>query len=136
MANRRTVVWSDAAGHTAAHLLTVTGSAAAVQAAIMAKSNAGVVNTWEGPLLAPAVAAVAAVYQEVTDQAVLVFQTGSGALVKVIVPAPHSSIFQADQETVDAAQITALIAAVLADVVTPAGTALTAYVAGVRTRTR
>lgn len=90
--------------------------------------------SWEGDLIAPpAPAPISAPYASVKDGAALVFQTASGALVRITVPAPDSGIFMADNETVDPATIAALIAAVIADVVTADGIAVTAFVAGYRT---
>jgi hypothetical protein len=130
---RQTTVWIDVQGKTIAHLLTTATGGSAVQAEIAAISNAAVYQAWEGDLVVPATPSpVSAPLQSVRDQATLAFQTGAGSLVRVQVPAPDIGIFQADGETVDPATIAALIAAVIADVVTADGTALTAYVAGFR----
>jgi hypothetical protein len=77
---------------------------------------------------------VAAQWASVADYALLTFQTAAGALINVRLPAPQAGIFLADGETVDPAQIGGIIAAVVADVVTPSGAALTAYVSGTRQR--
>lgn len=132
---KRTTVYVDAGGRTRACLLVSSAGAGSVQTEILALSNADLQQSWEGDLtLNAAPAPVAAVYDRVVDTATLLYQTAAGQLIKVVIPAPHSAIFEADGETVDPAQVTALTAAVLADLVTPAGTALTAYVGGTRSR--
>lgn len=132
MADRRTTVWQDAGGRTSAHLLTTSGGAAAVEAALAAKSNAGVLLSWEGALTVGAPAPVNAPYPDVQDVALLVYSTAGGTLVKVALPAPQASIFMADGVTVDPAQIGAITAAIIANVVTAGGAAVTAYVGGTR----
>src|SRR5690242_4504161 len=77
---RRTTVWADAGGRTTAHLLTTSAGAAAVETAIAAQSNAGVLLSWEGPLTASVPAPVAATFPDVSDLAVLTFQTAAGTL--------------------------------------------------------
>jgi hypothetical protein len=130
---RETVVYADSQGNTTAHLLTTVAGAAAVRGLILAKSNADWVASWEGPLLANgSPAPTASAYIAVTTEAVLTFTTAAGNFATVRIPAPQTGIFKADGFTVDPAQITALIAQVLTDIVTANGTALTAYVSGVR----
>jgi hypothetical protein len=129
---RRTTVWIDAAGKTTAHLLTTAAGAAAIEAAIAAVSNAVPQLEWEGPLVAPGGAGVNAAFPSVADTATLTFTKASGELLKVLVPAPISSIFLADAETVDPTQIAALIAAVVGSLSDPSGNLATAYVSGLR----
>lgn len=134
-AQRETAQWIDSAGNTRRHDYTTSGGAAAVIAALIAKSNANIAEKWEGPLVITAgPATTAAPLQSVGDVAELLFSTASGAAVKVMLPAPSVGIFMADQETVDPTQITAIIAAVLANTVDPAGNVVTAFVAGTRQR--
>jgi len=127
-----TVVWIDAGGRTAAHLLTTSAGAAAVLTQVAAVSNAVPQQQWEGPLTVPGGAAVAASFPDVSDVAWLTFTKASGELVKVAIPAPLASIFLADGETVDPTQVAALITAVIANVVDASGNAVTAYVSGLR----
>lgn len=85
--------------------------------------------------MAPAAPApTAAIYAGVTDRAELLFSTAAGGYYKVQVPAPVASLFLADQETVDPTAAATIITEAIASVVTPDGTALTAYVAGTRLR--
>lgn len=132
---RRTVVWVDASGRTTGTLLTTVAGAAAVQAALEAKSNAAPQAYWEGDLEVTAgPSPVSATFPSTRDGAALVFETASGTLVTVRIPAPVASIFMADGETVDNSQITSIIAQVIADVVTSDGVVITQYVAGRRVR--
>lgn len=132
---KRTTVWVDASGNTIAHNLVTSAGAGAVEASIHSVSNADVQESWEGNLTVNgSPAPVAAQYQGVRDQAVLFFSTAAGSIVKLFVPAPQASIFLADQETVDAANVSviALVSSVIANVTTPAGVALTMFVGGSR----
>jgi biotin carboxyl carrier protein len=133
---RQSTVWVDAQGKTTARLTTTSAGAVAVVAAIAALSNAAVQETWEGPLTAVAAPTPTAADKiSVRDSAELVYSTAAGSLVKVSIPAPQAAIFMADGETVNPAAVAALTALVLANVVTPAGVAVTAYVAGTRAHT-
>lgn len=130
---KASVVWADAGGRTRTTQIITAAGSAAVLAALKAQSNADWMQQWEGDLLAQVPAPVAAPYQDASDAAVLYFQTAAGATVKVTLPAPVAAIFLADGESVDPAAIAAIIAAVIADCVTADGTAITAYVGGLRT---
>lgn len=129
---RQTTVWLDAGGRTTAILLTTNAGAAVVNASVASFSNAGIQQAWEGPLVVAVPAPVAAQYPGVLDRATLFFSTAAGSVVKVQIPAPLASIFLADQETVDPAVIAALIALVIANVVTDAGVPVTSYIGGTR----
>jgi hypothetical protein len=132
---RMTSAWADAGGHTTAHLLTTAAGAAAVQTAIAAKSNAAVLLSWEGTLVVnPTPSPVNASFPDVFDQAALLFQTPAGSITTIVIPAPMANIFLADGETVDPAQISAIITAVIANTVTQNGTPVTSYVSGYRRR--
>jgi hypothetical protein len=133
MAVRSTYVWTDAGGRTATMLLTTSGSGATTAAAIAAKSNAAIIQAWGGTLyVAPSPAPTAGTYRDVADVATLFFRTAAGDVVKVAILAPLASIFLADGETVDSTQIAAIISAVLTNVVTSGGAAVTQYVGGLR----
>lgn len=137
MVMRRSTVWVDSAAQTRVHLLTTTAGASTVEAALAAKSNAAVQLSWEGDLVVvSSPTPVLANYQSVRDAAELLYETSAGVLQKVLLPAPQAGIFMGDGETVNPAQITAITAAILANVVTTDGTALTAYRGGHRSRSK
>jgi hypothetical protein len=107
-------------------------SFATVETDMAAKSNAIVARWWEGPTTIPGGTAASAIYPSVRDVAELVFSTPVGTTVTVTLPAPLSSIFQADQETVDPVAIATLIADCLAVLTDGSGVAVTAYIGGIR----
>jgi hypothetical protein len=77
-------------------------------------------------------------FDDVEDKALLEFQAQDGSPVKVSIPGPISTIFEADEETVDPldAAIAALIVEVLGTVVTAGGRVVVEYVKGYRKRAR
>jgi len=130
---RATVVWIDANGATTATLLTTSAGASTVQADILAKSTTDALYVWEGALhVNGSPAPPGGTYQSVKDRAVLTFLTAAGGLLTLTIPGPLSSIFLADQETVDPTQLVTLIADVIANVVDVGGNAVVSYVSGIR----
>lgn len=130
---RATNQWIDVNGGTRLTTITTSAGEAAVVAALVAKSNADVLASWEGPLTingAPVVAA--ATYQSTRDAATLTFKLVTSDLVKILLPAPQAGIFFADGETVNPAAIAAIIAAVIANVVDESGNAVASFVGGTR----
>lgn len=137
---RRYQVWTDVNGHTRLTLVTtidptllVPDPSGPVVAALAAQSNADFLNDVEGTLNQNASPSPAsATYQRVVDCAALTFTDAGGNLVRIQLVAPKSSIFLADQETVDITAIGGILAAVVGTVLTPAGGVVTAFVGGVR----
>lgn len=73
------------------------------------------------------------VYQSVYECAKLTFASSvDGGRVFLLIPAPSTSLFLADQETVDPSVASALIADVLATVQTTGGNPVDSYVGGYR----
>lgn len=135
MPQKLTTVWVDASGSTTTHNLVTSAGGVPTRAGVLACSNADFQQEWEGALsINGAPGPVAAPFQGVRDTAVLQFSTAAGSIVKVAIPAPQASIFLADMETVDPANasIAALVALVLANVVTPGGVALVNFLGGSR----
>lgn len=128
----RGIVWVDSNGGTRLTTPRANASLSTIQTDMLAKSNAGVAFEWEGAQSGSAGSPSVATYQTTRDAAVLVFQTSTCEQVKLLLPAPKSSIFMTDQETVDPAQVTTLIADCLGVLCTPAGTVVTEYIAGYR----
>jgi hypothetical protein len=132
--DRRYMVWVDANGFTRLTLVNGDAPMTGVQTQLVALSNADVLNSTESALTVNPPFPPGAAYRTVGDAAVLTFTDGTD-LVDITLPAPLSSIFLADQATVDITQIGAMIAAVVGTVRTSSGGLVTAYVAGLR-RTR
>lgn len=132
---RRGIVWTDANGFTRLTLVNGNATLSTIMSSLKAKSNADVLNWWEGLLTVNgAPAPVAAPFISTQDAAVLTYATTSTSLLKLTLPAPVASIFFADGETVDPAQIAAINAAVIGTAQTPQGATATAFVAGSRSR--
>jgi len=133
-------VWVDTLGRTRLTLvntidptLIVPDPAAGIRAALLAKSHADIANYLANTLqVTGSPSPSSGDYQRVVDAAMLTFTDGAGDLVRIQLVAPLSSIFLADQETVDVAQIGGIIAAVVGTAITPAGGTVTAYVGGTR----
>jgi hypothetical protein len=88
-------------------------------------SNA-VLQSYIGPATQPAqevVYGTNAVYPAVEDKAIFTFQTATGGIHRLQIPAPKSTIFLADGETVDPANtdVVAFVSAVIANAVTRNG---------------
>ncbi len=125
------MVWVDANGFTRLTLVNGNATLSGVETALIGSSNADVLNSTEAALTVNMPAPAGGTYRTVGDVAILTFTDGTD-LVNVTLPAPQSTIFLADQETVDITQIGAIIAAVVGTVQTAAGGVVTAYVAGTR----
>jgi len=151
MANglKEIATWRDSKGHIGktAFYVASSGTAASQQTAadtvltaIQAITNAAVQHT-TGPatsLAGPVVYGTTADFATAEDKAVFTFSAADGSLHRYRIPAPKVDIFEVDTITVDADQTdaAAYITAVLANVVTSAGAALTIFLGGVRTRTK
>lgn len=127
----RSIMWIDSGGLTTITLILANPSAAGIQGALLAKSNADYLDEWEGPLnINGSPAPVFADYPAVTQSAVLTFLCGDGSVAKVALPAPQISIFLADGQTVDATQIAGIIAACTGNLVSNTGSAAVSYLSG------
>lgn len=134
---RRYQVWIDANGATTLTLANGSASLTTLIGDIKAQSNADVLNDVENTLFVNgAPAPGVATYQSVRDSAKLVFTTAAGNVVTLTVPAPKSSFFLADQETVDPTAAATIIAAALLVLTDEAGNAVTAFQGGFRQPTR
>jgi hypothetical protein len=136
--NRRSIIWVDSQGRTRQTLLTGNApggglSLANVEAQLLLLSNADWQTDFEGALgVNGAPAPVAAQYPTVSDYAALVYTDAVGSLTYLTLPAPQAGIFLADGETVNPAALAALNAAVIGEILTSGGGAVTAYISGVR----
>jgi hypothetical protein len=133
MAKRASVIWLDFNGVSRQTIITSTTGAGAIWAAVQAASQAQVEMSWESVLGASVGTPAAGNYQSAKMAAQLTYQTGSGAILRLTVPAPSLGIFLADGETVDPS--TALVIAIntaaiglLSDV---SGNTAVTYVGGV-----
>lgn len=129
----RSTIWVDSSGKTRQTILRGNATLAPVALALAGQSNGDFQRDWEGATVVnPAPAPINATYNSVNDYASLVFTTAAGNLVYVTLPCPVSTIFLADQETVDPVAIATIIAAVVGTVIDGSGAVVTAFVGGFR----
>lgn len=135
---RASVIWLDFNGVTRQTILSSLTGAGAVWAAVQACSRAQVLTSWESPLGATVGAAANASYQSVKVSAQLTFQTASGSLLRLTVPAPLLTIMLADGQTVNPADplVAAVIAAAVGTLTDGSGNAAVSYVSGILQPTR
>jgi hypothetical protein len=127
-------LWVDANGGQRIQLLHLTDAAILTDGIVATSlgSNADWITWWGSAATTQTPAPVAATYRRVADVAALVFQDAGGNLTTVIIPAPKSTLFMADQETVDPADPTGAIANFAAILTTGSGAAAPTFVAGYR----
>jgi hypothetical protein len=139
MAFRASLTYRDSRNNTAVSRMFIGGDSAAgitaVHTAAAALSNATVTDSEEAA--AAPVAGTAGTYNDVEDRAIIVFQTPGGAIHRYAIMAPKSTIFLADQETVDfSGGVAAFVTAVLANVTNADGDNLASAVGGYRARVK
>lgn len=138
MVDTRSTIWLDAQGRTRQTItrgidsLTGGPTLAAVQADVAFLSNADWMTNWQGTENTQTPAPPGAQYVAVGDYAELVFTAADGSSLYLTIPAPISTLFLADGETVDITQITTLISDVTGCLVTRTGLHPINYVGGVR----
>lgn len=130
---RQSVVWIDVAGRTRVTQFVINATPACIRTSLLAKSNADVVDWFEGDdHFNTSPAPLNLTYPRVTDFASLLFADGSGNQASLTLPAPDSSIFLADQVSVDPSAIADIISAATTFLVNSAGNTVTTYLGGVR----
>jgi|SRR5882672_4655982 len=136
MSQTRSTVWIDAAGMTVQTIMSTTAGGAGIEADLLALSNASRLNEWEGAPGGASGSPAAAVYEAVADYALLQWVCVDGTIVSLKLPAPLSSIFLADGQTVDVANagVVTLDAAVVGSLLSASGSAAAALLGGTRRR--
>jgi len=130
--DRLSMVWVDAAGLTTMNYYDTADATGDIVAGDIANlSNAGQLSFWHGDLTVFDPATIpGGDYQLVQTYALLIFVDAAGNETTVKIPAPLTSIFNADGRTVNPVAIATLIGDVVGHVVTPAGNLVTAFKAG------
>lgn len=123
-------VWADVTGRTRLTIIKAATNPCTILTKLQGHSNAEVLYNWDGQLDPTIGTTTAAQYQSVAQNVTLVFQTASGSVLKVTLPAPDTSIFLADGVTVDPSAITDVITACVGELSDGAGNVATAFVAG------
>lgn len=127
---RATVVWTDANGDSQVRSITTVSGSSGIQTQLQVYSNAVIMSDWEGDLINNAVTPSTSDYLTVKQVAYLTFTDGAGHNAVLPLPAPNTSIFNADGITVSALAIGPLIAACVGSLRTAAGSTVTAFVSG------
>lgn len=123
-------IWVDGAGETCLHVIkTLTGSTA-IEGELEAVSQAKVRERWEGTDTIFGTIPGTGTYITVRETAILYFTDGVGHVAKLLLPAPDASIFLSDGSTVDPTTIPSLITACIGNLLTGAGTTVTAFTGG------
>jgi len=131
----RRITWIDANGASRTTQVFGNATVATVQVALQNGSNADYIIESEAQVFANASPTpVSATYATVDDFAELWLQTSANTILTLTVPAPKSSMFLADQETVDPAGafVTGLMAVATGLVCDLAGNTVTNFVGGIR----
>lgn len=126
-------VWSDVTGRTRLTVIKATTNPCSILNAVQALSNADVLYNWDGTIDPTIGTTTAAQYQAVQQWCSLTFQTGSGSILRLTVPAPSLGIFLADGKTVDPANasVIALVAACIGNLSDGGGNTAAVYLGGV-----
>lgn len=132
MAVRASLVWSDANGVSRQTVVTTTTGASGIWTAVQAASQAQIDTEWESALGPQVGASATGSYQSVRVSAQLMFQTGSGSILRLTIPAPSAGIFLADKQTVDPANtlVAAIVTACLGTLSDAAGNTAVAFLGG------
>lgn len=129
--------WVDAQGQRVLHVINFTGSGfGSIIAALENHSSAVVNENWGGAVGCNPNLPTTTDYTTVRITAVLIFADATGSTAKLYVPAPNTSIFLADGDTVDPTAIPDIISAAIGTLLSGAGNPVTTFVGGIIQRTR
>lgn len=129
----RSVVITDANGGTTIILLRSNTGAGGIQGGVLNCSTADYTQYWESAVTVNgAPAPPGGAYQTVRLQAILYFACADTTIAQVVIPAPASGVFLADQETIDPANVlvAGLITACIGNLMSSSGSLATAYLGG------
>jgi hypothetical protein len=127
---RAGLVWIDAQGEQVLHVITTATGVGAIEAALAAQSNAGVVECWEGLLEEFSPTPTAAVYPSARSTAILLFRDDVGSTARLYVPAPVSSLFNSAGDTVSPTAAAGIISAAIGNLRAGSGNTVTAFTGG------
>ena len=130
-AQRRAIVWQDAQGEQLLHLINTSAGASSIQTALLAKSNAVVVQETEGDLNIVDATPATGQYVSVRNTAVLLFKDSrTQSTGRLYIPAPLPSIFFAGGDEVDPSQISGIISAATGSLLAGSGNTVDTFVGG------
>src|SRR5215469_10212034 len=127
---RAGLIWVDAQGEQSLNVITTASGVGAIETALQGKSNADIIECWEGPLEQFSASTVAATYPSNRTVAVLLFQDNIGSGARLYIPSPISSIFDSSGNVVDPSQVTSITSAAIGNLRSGAGNAVTMFKGG------
>jgi hypothetical protein len=127
---RAGLIWADAQGEQVLHVITTATGVGAIETAIAAQSNAGLVECWEGLLEDFTPTPSAATYPSARSVAILLFRDGLGSTARLYVPAPVAGLFNAAGDTVDPTAAAGIIAAAVGNLRAGSGNTVTQFTGG------
>lgn len=127
---RAGLIWADAQGEQVLHVITTATGVGAIESALAAQSNAGVVECWEGTLEAFSPSPVASTYPSSRSVAILLFRDDVGSTARLYVPAPVSALFNSAGDTVDPTAAAGIIAAAIGNLRAGSGNVVTQFTGG------
>jgi len=130
MAQRTAMIWTDAQGENALHVITTAVSGAAIPPDLANLSNAFISSQWAGTNVIPATSGSTDTYPTVRVTAQLIYRNATGSIAKLWIPAPMAGMFLADGVTVDPTAVAGLNMDVLGNLLAGDGTPVTQYVGG------
>lgn len=131
----RSVVWLDANGYKTITKIQSQSGASSVVGDLQALSNAGVQNYWESEVTVANLTPSTGLFQSGADRAAMVFLCSDTTNYTIIVPAPKSSIFDSDGESVDLTNVDVAafaLAAITCPICNESGSPVTVLLAGYR----
>lgn len=126
----RTCIWTDANGNTQLRVIRGNASLSTIMTQLQNYSNAIVSEYWEGTDTLTGSTPATSAYLSGKQLVMLNFTDGAGSNSRLLLPAPATSIFNADGTTVSALAIGPLIAACVGTLLCPSGNSATAFVDG------
>jgi len=130
MTKRATLVWGDVSGSASLNTIITNTGIGAIETALQAHSNGAILTCSEGVLDVYSTTPVNASYPLIETSALLVFADALGSVGTLTLPAPQSSIFMADNETVDPSTISDIITAAIGTLLAGSGNPVTVYIKG------
>lgn len=124
----------DAQGEQVLNVINTSTGVGAIESALAAQSNAGVVECWEGTLEQFTPTPVVTTYPTVRVNAVLIFQDDIGSTARLYVPAPLDTLFNHAGDTVDPTAAAGIISAALGNLVAGSGNTVTVFKGGYLTK--
>jgi len=134
---RASLVWQDAQGEQALHLITTASGVSSIRTQLLLKSNALVSEEAEGDLIETNGTPSVLTYPSNRMNAVLLFKDSrTNSVARLYIPAPLDTIFDGSGDTVDPAQVSGITAAAIGNLMAGSGNTVDMFVGGYLTKVR